>query len=327
MWNKILLNVAKLAFGVFFIVSGATKVKALSEGAKVNGAILNAILPFLLLAVGLLIFVPRLTKISGIAGAILILVQIVIILLGIPSGNCLSCNIIFNLSLTNIKNPLSAISLNFAFLLVSSVIIFQGLLLSTKHNVFKILVFPGALLIFLMLILISSHLRQISIRTFIAAAAEEREHFYQISHEPVFAGIIGSKLTFAPDIVSLMDPGQRFIVLLTIRSFDCLDCIKEAVFLEQLKISLGEQIFFCATTLRIGRTALDNFRNEYGLTYPILEIPEIFNISLFGRFNSIKVLLSRQGKVLRIDPITFGIENFKEEYKNLLLGYLKMENN
>ncbi|MDD8032182.1 MAG: hypothetical protein PHQ25_09385 [Acidobacteriota bacterium] len=238
MWGKILLGVAKLAFGVFFIMSGIAKIKAMSEGAVINGVFVNTILSFLLLAVGLSIFIPCLTKVSAIAGALLILAQIIIILLGIPSGNCLRCNIIFNLPLTKVKNPLSAISLNFAFLLVSSLIIFHERLLSMKHNAFKVLFFPGALFIFMMLILVSGHLRQVSIRTFMAAAAEEREHFYQISREPEYTGLIGSKLTFAPDIVSLMDPGQRFIVLLTIRSFDCLDCIEEAVYLEQLKISL-----------------------------------------------------------------------------------------
>ena len=120
-----------------------------------------------------------------------------------------------------------------------------------------------------------------------------------------------------------INPDVRIVVLLTLKSLDCRNCVDEAVYLEYLNAKYGRDICFCAVVEKIGKTAIDNFRNEFSITYPFIEDPTILGSKIFSRYKSLILIVSKDRKILRIDPIDFNIKKFQDEYENVLLSYLK----
>jgi thiol-disulfide isomerase/thioredoxin len=141
--------------------------------------------------------------------------------------------------------------------------------------------------------------------------------------KPDYKYLIGSDINTISDIVFPMKPKSKFVVVLTIQSFDCGTCVDEAVFLEYLNRKYGEYILFCAVVGKIGNTAINNFKNKFSITYPFIQDQKILNSTIFSGYKGLKTIVSDKNKILRIDALTFNVKKLRNEYEYILLKYLE----
>lgn len=152
---------------------------------------------------------------------------------------------------------------------------------------------------------------------------EERNKTIQELRYPENITLIGTDVKGISNIEFPINPDNRIIVILTLRSLDCGSCMDEAVYLEYLNAKYWRNICFCAVVWKIGKTAIDNYKSKFSITYPFIEDPAMLDFKIFSRYKSLKIIVSPENKILRIDPITFNIKKLRDEYENVLLSYLK----
>jgi hypothetical protein len=68
---------------------------------------------------------------------------------------------------------------------------------------------------------------------------------------------------------------------------------------------------------------MENFKSKFSITYPFIEDPAMLDYKIFSRYKSLKIIVSLENEILRIDPVTFNIKKLKDEYENVLFSYLK----
>jgi hypothetical protein len=158
---------------------------------------------------------------------------------------------------------------------------------------------------------------------YISAATEERNRIIKDLSDPMNLSLIGTDIKSISNIEFPINPDVRIIVMLTLQSLDCGSCADEAAYLEYLNVKYGRKTCFCAVVRKIGKTAIDNFKSEYSITYPFIEDPTLLGFKIFSSYKSLITIISQDKKILRIDPIGFNVKKFKDEYENVLLSYLK----
>lgn len=155
---------------------------------------------------------------------------------------------------------------------------------------------------------------------YISAVSNERN---QVIEELEGSSLIGTDIKHISNIEFPIDPDSRVIVILTLHSLDCGSCADEAAFLEYLNAKYGRKIWFCAVVRRISKTAIDNFRTSLLITYPFIEDPGLLDYKIFSRYKSLITILSKDRRILRIDPVSFNVKKNRDEYENVLLSYLE----
>ena len=124
-------------------------------------------------------------------------------------------------------------------------------------------------------------------------------------------------------LLNSLQLSERYRVFLILDSFDCKTCTDEAIFIESLNKKFSNYINFHGIVGKIGQTAISNFKKSYSLTYTFFQDLDINLIKKFTVLSkSIKILVSPNGEILNIDPPTFRVKSFQNDYENLLENYL-----
>jgi len=285
------------------------------------------IFPWLQLILGALLISGYLAKYVASFISILLLTFIIMTILNASKGSCPSCGFLSESVFYKGGNPFILITINYLLLVLSSIIIMTKIFPSSKisFSSFKQIILVPSIIIFVFLVVIL--FTSIGMRSYedkyISMVLEERNNIIQELRYPENITLIGTDIKDISNIEFPIDPDNRIIVMLTLHSLDCGTCVDEAVYLEHLNAKFGENICFCAVVWKIGKTAMDNFKSKFSITYPFIEDPAMLNFKTFSRYKSLKIIISPENEILRIDPVTFNIKKLKDEYENVLLSYLK----
>jgi len=326
----------RLVLGSVFIIAGISKLlnphvfeKALNNYNLFPNVLINFILisfPWIELFLGGLLISGFLSRYIALVTIILILIFMCLTVISTSNGNSGDCGCFPGLPFLNSNNPFILIMRNF-LLLALAVIILVGkrvpkLLthISNKKHVYS-----------LCWILIVIYLASLMF-VLIAKRVHEKKYFSIVSNtriqlinelENLDNKYIGRDINNICDIAFPKEHNAKIFVMLTLSSFDCGNCVDEAVFLEYLNRKYGENICFFAVVGKFGHTAINNFKNTFSITYPFIQDPRIFDSEIFSKYKALKTIISDKNEILRIDPVTFNVKKFRNEYENILLTYLK----
>ena len=329
--------VSRLMLGIIFIYAGLYKIinpelfeKTLNTYVFLSNSFIDfmvLIFPWAQLILGALLVSGYLARYVASVISILLLTFIIMTILSASKGSCQACGFLSESLFYKGGNPFILITINYLLLALSGTIIMSKVfpLNKTRSSFYKQIVLPLSTLIvvFLILVLFTS----IGIRSYegkyISVASKERNQIIQELSYPENISLIGTDIKSISNIDFPINPDVRIIVMLTLKSIDCSNCVDEAVYLEYLNAKYGRNIFFCAVVWKIGKTAINNFKSKFSITYPFIEDPAILGSKIFLRYKSLKIIVSPDNKILRIDPVTFKIKKFRDEYENVLLSYSK----
>lgn len=324
----------RLMLGGIFIFSGLNKIinpESFGRTLHVFNFLSNSfigfiasIYPWLLLVLGILLISGYLVKYVAPSTSILLLIFIIMDILGASEGGCQACGFLFDSIFYKRGNPFVFLTINYLLLGLSATILMSKKVSpdKTPFSFSKKVVFPLSIffVVFLGLILITFSMRRSYDAKFVSAASEKRSLFME---ELKDLPLIGADIKTISNIEFPINPDIRIIVILTLKSLDCGNCAAEASYLEYLNVKYGRKIFFCGVVPKIGKTAADNFRRKYSISYPLIEDSAIFKFKIFSKYNSLMIIISQGGKILKIDPISLGVKKFQDEYEEVLLSYLK----
>jgi len=191
-----------------------------------------------------------------------------------------------------------------------------------RYSFSRKVVFPLSIyiVVFLILTLFTFIGRRSYEGKYISAVTEERN---QIVKELMDLSLIGTDIKTISNIEFPINPDIEIIMMLTLQSLDCRSCAAEAAYLEYLNDKYGRKIFICAVVRKIGKKAIDNIRSEYSITYPFVEDPVMLGYKIFSRYKSLIIIVSKDRKIMRMDPIDFNVKKIQDEYESVLLSYLK----
>jgi len=285
------------------------------------------IFPWVQLILGALLISGYLARPVASVMSILLLTFIIMTILSVSKGSCQACGFLSESLFYKGGNPFILITINYLLLVLSSMIIMTKIFPFSKipFSSYKQILLPLSILIvvFLILILFTS----IGIRSYegkyISIVLEERNEIIQELRHPENITLIGTDVKGISNIEFPINPDNRIIVILTLHSLDCGSCVDETVYLEYLNAKYWRNICFCAVVWKIGKTAIDNYKSKFSITYPFIEDPDMLDYKIFSRYKSLKIIVSPENEILRIDPITFNIKKLQDEYENVLLSYLK----
>ena len=259
--------------------------------------------------------------------SILLLTFIIMTILSASKGSCQACGFLSESLFYKRGNPFILLTINYILLALSGTIIMSKIfpLNKTRFSFYRQIVFPLSIffVVFLILALFTFMGRRSYEGKYISVASEERNQIIQELSYPENISLIGTDVKSISNIEFPISPDSRITVLLTLHSLDCGTCVDEAVYLEYLNAKYERKICFCAVVRKIGKTAIDNFKSKISITYPFIEDPAMLGFKIFSKYKSLKIIVSPDNKILRIDPVTFNIKKLRDEYENILLSYLK----
>lgn len=327
----------RLIVGSIFVYAGIYKIinpKLFEETLSTYDFFSNSFIHFIVLIfpwaqliLGALLISGYLAKYVASVMSILLLTFIIMTILNASKGSCSACGFLSESIFYKGGNPFILITINYLLLALSIMIIMTKIFPFSKipFSSFKQIILAPSILIFVFLIVIL--FTSIGISSYedkyISILVEERNKIIQELRYPENITLIGTDVKDISNIEFPIDPDDRIIVMLTLHSLDCNTCVDEAVYLEYLNAKYGKNICFCAVVLKIGKTAMDNFKSKFSITYPFIEDPPMLNFKTFSRYKSLKIIVSPENEILRIDPVTFNIKKLQDEYENVLLSYLK----
>jgi len=329
--------ISRLILGSIFIYAGLYKIinpelfeKTLNTYNFFSNSFIGFIVlifPWTQLILGALLISGYLARYVASVISILLLIFIIMNVLSASKGNCQACGFLSESLFYKGGNPFILITINYLLLALSGTIIMSKVfpLNKTRFSFYRQIVFPLSIffVVFLILILFTSIGRRSYEGKYISVASEERNQIIQELSYPENISLIGTDVKSISNIEFPINPDVRIILMLTLQSLDCGTCVDEAVYLEYLNAKYGRKICFCAVVWKIGKTAIDNFKSKFSITYPFIEDPAMLGFKIFSRYNSLKIIVSPDNKILRIDPVTFNIKKLRDEYENVLLSYLR----
>ncbi len=283
--------------------------------------------PWALLILGALLISGYLSRYVSSIISIILIIFIVLNLLNVSKVNCQNCGFLSELAFFKHANPFILLTINYLLLALSVYLAFAKLFYPNKvqHSLFKQVILPLSIFIvvFLILCLFAFMGRHSYESKYISVLLEKRDQIIKELSKPENSSLIGSDIK---SIYSNIDfpkhPEIKIVVLLTLHSLECGSCADEAVYLNYLNDKYGKEAFFIAVVPKIGKTAINYFKDEYGISYPILEDISLLNYNIFSR-NSLILTISPVGKILRIDPISFNIKKVRDDYEKILLSYME----
>lgn len=331
------LLLARFVLGCVFIYAGLYKIinpesfeKTLHAYNFLSNSFVSfvaLIFPWAQLVLGALLVSGYLAKYVASIISVLLLIFIMMNILSASKGNCQACGFLSELVFYKRGNPFILLTINYLLLALSGTIVMSKLFSSNrvrfsfiKQVVLPLSVFFG---VFLVLTLFTFIGRRSYEGKYISAASGERNRIIKELNQHRNLSLIGTDIKTISNIEFPINPDIKIVVMLTLHSLDCGNCAAQAAYLEYLNAKYGRQICFCAVIRKIGKTAIDNFRNEYSITYPLIEDPAVLDSRVFSQYKSLIVIISRDSRILRIDPIDFNIGKFQDEYESVLLSYLK----
>jgi peroxiredoxin len=115
------------------------------------------------------------------------------------------------------------------------------------------------------------------------------------------------------ELVTIPPFEKKMNVLLIIDSFECKPCVDEILFINNLKNKYKEKVGFFCIVKQIGKTAISNLKQKYSIQFPVLqdERNRLFSDLYISPF-SIKLLVSKNGSILYIDPPAFQINSIQQ---------------
>lgn len=280
--------------------------------------------PWLLLILGALMISGYLARYVAIFVSILLLIIISLNMLSASRGSCQACGLFSELVFYKRGNPFVLLTITYLLLALSGTIFMSSVFSPNTARVSfrRQVVFPLSIFFSFFLILATFTFmgRRSYDSKYFSAASNERSRVIEDLKD---SSLIGTDIVSISNIVFPISPDSRITVLLTLHSLECGSCADEAAFLEYLNAKYGNKIGFCAVVRKIGKTAIENFRVQYSITYPFIEGPGLLDFSLFSRYKSLLTIISRNRKILRIDPISLNVRLFREGYENVLVSYLE----
>jgi len=332
-----LLFISRLILGSIFIYAGLYKLlnpesfeKTLHSYNFLSNSLagfIALIFPWAQLVLGALLVSGYLARYVASIISILLLIFIIMNILSASKGNCQACGFFSELVFYKRGNPFILLTINYLLLGLSGTIVMSKLFSPNKarFSFSRQVVLPLSIffVVFLILTLFTFMGRRSYEGKYISAASEERNQIVKELNKPENLSLIGTDIESISNIEFPVNPDIRIIVMLTLQSLDCGSCADEAAYLEYLNVKYGKKISFCAVVRKIGKTAIDNFKNDYSITYPFIEDPTLLGFKIFSSYKSLITIVSQDKRILRIDPIGFNVKKFKDEYENVLLSYLK----
>jgi uncharacterized membrane protein YphA (DoxX/SURF4 family) len=322
-WGGILIYA-----GLYKIINPAALLKTLQSFDFLSNSLINLItliLPWVQVILGALLILGYLAK--YIASLISMLLLIFIIMNNLAGPSCQTCGFLSELVFYKHGNPFILLTINYLLLGLSVTIVIGRLFSSdrarltfSQHVVVPLLAFFVGFIVLTFLTYLG---RRSYEAKYLSAASGERIRIVGELSQPTNLSLIGANIRTISNIEFPVDPGIELIVMLTVHSLDCGDCAAEAAYLEYLNARYGKRIFFCAVVRRVGKTAIGNFKSRYSITYPFIEDPGLLDSGAFSQFKSLIATLTRDGEVLRIDPIGFNIKEYQSQYESILLSYLR----
>ncbi len=284
--------------------------------------------PWAQLILGALLISGYLSRYVSSIISIILTIFIVMNLLNVSKGNCQTCCFLSELMFYKHASPFILLTINYLLLALLASIVLDKLFYPNKaqYSFFKQVVLPLSIffVVYLNLCLFTFIGRRSYEAKYISAVSGERDQIVKELSKPENLSLIGSDIkSISSNIEFPKNPEIKIMVILTLHSLECSSCADEAAYLEYLSVNHGEKAYFCAVVPKIGKTAIDNFRNEYGITYPLIEDPILLGSNILSRYKSLILIVSPDGKILRIDPINFNVKKFRDEYEKVLLSYLK----
>jgi uncharacterized membrane protein YphA (DoxX/SURF4 family) len=325
---------ARLILGSIFIYAGLLKIinpESFEKTLHAYGFLSNSIIgfiapifPWVLLILGALMISGYLARYAASIMSILLLIIIIMNILGASKGNCQTCGIFSELVVYKRGNPFILLTINYLLLALSGTIVMGKLFSSNKarFSFYRQVVFPLSIffIVFLILVLLTFMRGRSYEGKYISVASDARSRAIKELKE---FSLIGTDIKTISNIEFPINPDIRIIVLFTLQSLECGSCTAEARYLEYLNAKYWREIYFCAIVQKIGKTAIDNFRSEHSITYPFIEDPGLLNFKVFSKYKSLITIVSKERKILRIDPISLNLKKFQDEYENILLSYLE----
>jgi putative oxidoreductase len=326
--------IARIIVGTVFIYAGVNKImdpgsfeKFLHDNGFLSGSFLGLItriFPWMLLILGALMISGYLARYVASTISIFLLIIIIMNILSVSKGNCQACGIFSELVFYKRGNPFILLTINYLLLTLSGTVAMDKIFSPNKarFSFRRQVVFPLSIFFtfFLILTLFTFIGRRSYEGKYISVASGARN---QTLRELKNQSLIGTDIKTISNIELPINADTRFIVMLTLHSLECGSCADEAAFLEYLDAKYGRKISFCAVVRKIGKTAIDNFKTNFLITYPFIEDPSLLDFKIFSKYKSLLTIISKDRKIMRIDPVSFNVKKFKDEYENVLLSYLK----
>jgi uncharacterized membrane protein YphA (DoxX/SURF4 family) len=329
--------ILRIIVGSIFIYAGFNKIvnpKLFEETLSTYGFFsdsfihfIGLIFPWVQIILGALLISGYLVRSVASVMSILLSTFIVMTILSASKGSCQACGFLSESTFYKGGNPFILITINYLLLVLSIMIIMTKIFPFSKipFSSFKQVILAMSILIvvFLIVILFTS----VGIRSYegkyISIALEERNKIIHELSYPENIALIGTDVKDISNIQFPINLDIRIIVVLTLHALDCGNCMDEAAYLEYLNAKYGRSIYFCAVVWKIGKTAIDNYKSKFSITYPFIEDPALLDYKIFSRYKSLIIIVSPENKILRIDPMSFNIKKVRDEYENVLLSYLE----
>gem|GEM_PF-6833160 len=285
-------------------------------------------LPWIELVLGILLVTGILARYAALVSSILLIIFIIVTILNVFRGDLNQCGCFPESSILNSNNPFILVIRNYIFLVLGITIIVsrKGFksrpLISIKGHVYDFIIFFA--ISFLLSILVISISQKRAEKIYLSAALNAR----QIINEKIknfYVKQLPNCVLKDEDgrLLNSLQLSERYRVFLILDSFDCKTCTDEAIFIESLNKKFSNYINFHGIVGKIGQTAISNFKKSYSLTYTFFQDLDINLIKKFTVLSkSIKILVSPNGEILNIDPPTFRVKSFQNDYENLLENYL-----
>ncbi len=337
--DLILFYIFRLVVGIVFIYSALHNIMNPDLFRKIInsynflsnsfGRLVISTLPWAQLILGALLISGYLSRYVSLTISIILVVFVVSNLLNAWKGNCQTCGFLSELVFYKQANPFVLLTINYLLMALSASIYLDKRFYSNKKAQYSFLsqaIFPLSIFIavYLILCLLTFMGKRSYEAKYISVVSGERDKIIKELNKPDAVSLIGSDIkSISSNIEFPRHPDINIIVLLTLHTLECGSCAQESAYLEYLNFKYGGKAYFCAIVPKISKTAIYNFRNEYGITYPFVEDPVLLGSNILSRYKSLILLVSPEGKILRVDPISFNIKNFRDEYEKVLLSYLK----
>jgi uncharacterized membrane protein YphA (DoxX/SURF4 family) len=290
-------------------------------------SIISSVLPWAQLILGAFLVSGQAISYTAPIVSILLLMFIFMNTLMASKGNCQNCGFSSELVFYKRGNPFVLLTINYLLLALSGTLVMSKTLFSnkTRPSLPKRVVIPLSIwvVVFIILILFTFMGRSSYEGEYISAVSKERSQVEEEMRLPDNLKLIGTELGSISNTEFPVNPGIRITVMLTLQSLDCGNCADEAAYLEYLNVKYGRTIGFCAVVRKIGKTAIDDFKSRYSISYPLIEDPTLLDFRIYSRYKSLMTIISNDKKIMRIDPISFNIKGFKDEYESVLVSYLQ----
>ncbi|MHB8094226.1 MAG: MauE/DoxX family redox-associated membrane protein [Candidatus Aminicenantales bacterium] len=332
------LLVLRLLVGGVFIYSAIFKINKITDFSKYVSnykiipyalrGLVSFVFPWIELTIGIFFVVGIFLEQTAVVCSVLLIAMTLLTVIETKNGLAPNCGCFPEGSILNSSNPL--------FITIRNLIIFLGVItisilkhsanyprgVSIKRNLINksiILLIFSASMIFLL---------NLKLKRFEEENTSKIMAKRQVIVES-YESIIGEKLfEKSPSLIkSFVDANgvaKKYYLLIYIKSLDCDECVNDAVFAEELFSTFKSDLCVFGVTSVQSNYAISNFQKKNNLSYQIFRDSEINLMANLGiKATLIKLLLSPDGEVLKVDPASHNIKSIEEEFKSDLANLLK----